>query len=52
MDEARGANYPEGRHVPNLLTISRLVLAAAFFVVLTPWEYEKSPAAKELDIDW
>jgi CDP-diacylglycerol--glycerol-3-phosphate 3-phosphatidyltransferase len=52
MNAARGANYPEGRHVPNLLTISRLVLAAAFFVVLTPWQYEKSPAAKGLGIDW
>lgn len=36
---ARATAPPAGlyRHVPNTLTVLRLVLAAAFFVVLTPW---------------
>lgn len=29
------------RHIPNLLTFSRLVLAAVFFVILSRYQYEK-----------
>ena len=49
---ATPAPYEGGRHVPNILTVSRLLLAAAFFVVLSPWQYEKSPAAAGTGIDW
>jgi phosphatidylglycerophosphate synthase len=31
------------RYTPNVLTISRVGLAAAFFAVLTPWRYVESP---------
>lgn len=31
------------RSLPNYLTVARLVLAVAFFAVLTPWRYEASP---------
>jgi CDP-diacylglycerol--glycerol-3-phosphate 3-phosphatidyltransferase len=44
--------YESGRHVPNILTLSRLMLAVAFFVVLSPWQYEKSPAPRGYAIDW
>lgn len=44
--------YESGRHVPNLLTVSRLILAAAFFAVLIPWQYEKSPAPRGHGVDW
>ncbi len=30
-------------HIPNALTIARIVLAVAFFAVLTPWSYQSSP---------
>ena len=33
------------RHIPNALTIARVVLAAAFFAVLTPWSYQPSRLA-------
>jgi phosphatidylglycerophosphate synthase len=33
------------RYMPNVLTLSRVGLAAAFFVVLTPWRYVESPLA-------
>ncbi len=44
--------YENGRHVPNILTLSRLLLAAAFFVVLSPWQYENSKAPRGLGVDW
>lgn len=31
------------RYMPNVLTLSRVGLAAAFFAVLTPWRYVESP---------
>src|SRR5947207_443426 len=40
------------RRVPNMLTVSRLLLAVAFFVVLSPWQYEKSPAPRGHGVDW
>ena len=33
------------RHMPNVLTLSRVGLALAFFAVLTPWRYVESPLA-------
>jgi CDP-diacylglycerol--glycerol-3-phosphate 3-phosphatidyltransferase len=45
-------SYEGGRHVPNILTVLRLLLAAAFFIVLIPWQYENSPAPRGLGIDW
>jgi CDP-diacylglycerol--glycerol-3-phosphate 3-phosphatidyltransferase len=44
--------YESGRHVPNILTISRLALAVAFFAVLSPWQYEKSHAPRGVAVDW
>lgn len=34
------------RHIPNILTLTRIALAVAFFAVLTPWRYDASPLAK------
>lgn len=34
---------PWERAAPNLLTAARVVLAIAFFAVLAPWKYHKSP---------
>jgi CDP-diacylglycerol---glycerol-3-phosphate 3-phosphatidyltransferase len=36
---------PVERSVPNLLTALRVVLAIAFFAVLSPWKYSASPLA-------
>ena len=52
MSRGPSTTYENGRHVPNILTISRLLLAAAFFVVLSPWQYEKSPAPHGRGVDW
>ncbi len=44
------------RNIPNYLTIARLVLAVAFFAVLTPWRYERSPVVLGgeggIGVDW
>src|SRR5215831_10681530 len=52
MSRGQPTTYANGRHVPNILTVSRLALAAAFFVVLSPWQYEKSPALRGSGPDW
>src|SRR5688572_26443897 len=39
------------RSLPNLLTIARVIIAAAFFGVLTPWRYAVSSAARGQGID-
>jgi CDP-diacylglycerol---glycerol-3-phosphate 3-phosphatidyltransferase len=41
------------RYTPNVLTLSRIGLAAAFFTVLTPWRYVESPlVARPPSFDW
>lgn len=37
---------PWERAAPNLLTGARVVLAVAFFAILTPWRYHKSPLSR------
>lgn len=37
------------RNIPNILTMSRVALAIAFFAVLTPWNFTHSPLSKG---DW
>lgn len=46
------ASGPWERAVPNLLTALRVVLACAFFAILTPWKYSKSPLAQGNTPDW
>jgi phosphatidylglycerophosphate synthase len=44
-----GAGFRVGpweRATPNLLTAARVLLAIAFFAILTPWKYWKSPLAR------
>lgn len=43
---------PWERATPNLLTGARVVLAIAFFAVLTPWKYRTSPLASGTGPDW
>jgi CDP-diacylglycerol--glycerol-3-phosphate 3-phosphatidyltransferase len=43
---------PWERATPNLLTALRVVLAVAFFAVLTPWTYRNSPLASGTGVDW
>lgn len=40
------------RNLPNAITMARVVLAASFFVVLTPWRYDRSPLAQGQSPDW
>lgn len=40
------------RATPNLLTGVRVLLACAFFAILTPWKYSKSPLALGQGPDW
>lgn len=42
---------PWERAAPNILTACRVVLAIAFFAVLTPWKYGKSPLATGTGVD-
>src|ERR1043165_8884477 len=42
----------ERRNIPNILTMSRVVLAIGFFAVLSFWSYEKSPLASGKSPDW
>jgi len=53
---ARGASAlnagPWERAFPNLLTGARVVLACAFFAILTPWKYRNSPLADGHGADW
>jgi len=46
---ARAGGYR--RTLPNILTMSRVVIAVAFFGVLTPWHYATSPARAGGHID-
>src|SRR5262249_32747471 len=39
-------------HLPNLLTCARVVFACAFFVALSLWTYEDSPARYGIGVDW
>lgn len=34
------------RNLPNILTMSRVALAIAFFGILTPWSFDRSPLAR------
>lgn len=43
---------PWERAAPNMLTACRVLLAIAFFAVLTPWKYGKSPLASGTGIDY
>lgn len=43
---------PFERAFPNLLTGARVVLAIAFFAILTPWKYKNSPLARGEGPDW
>lgn len=43
---------PFERVIPNLLTGARVVLAVAFFAILTPWKYKDSPLARGEGPDW
>jgi CDP-diacylglycerol--glycerol-3-phosphate 3-phosphatidyltransferase len=49
--DAPAAELGSRRSLPNLLTASRVVVAAAFFGVLTPWRYAASPAARGEGVD-
>src|SRR2546423_5196051 len=49
--DAPAADLGARRNLPNLLTASRVVIAAAFFGVLTPWRYASSPAARGEGVD-
>jgi CDP-diacylglycerol--glycerol-3-phosphate 3-phosphatidyltransferase len=40
------------RNIPNILTMSRVVLAIAFLAVLSFWRYETSPLAQGRSPDW
>lgn len=42
---------PWERAAPNLLTAARVVLAIAFFAVLAPWKYHKSPLVDGSGVD-
>src|SRR5262245_40140186 len=43
---------PFERAFPNLLTGARVLLAVAFFAILTPWKYKNSPLARGEGPDW
>ena len=43
---------PFERAFPNLLTGARVLLAVAFFAILTPWKYKDSPLARGEGPDW
>ncbi len=40
------------RHIPNILTLSRLAWAVAFFIVLSLWSYARSPLLGGAGVDW
>jgi CDP-diacylglycerol--glycerol-3-phosphate 3-phosphatidyltransferase len=40
------------RLTPNALTAARVLLAIAFFAILTPWKYRTSPLASGTGPDW
>ncbi len=52
QDPAAGVPTPFQRRLPNALTMLRVVLAVAFFAILTPWEYQDSPLAHGRSPDW
>lgn len=43
---------PFERIIPNALTALRVLLAIAFFAILTPWKYRTSPLATGAGPDW
>lgn len=49
---ARARVTPLERAFPNLLTGARVLLAIAFFAILTPWKYRTSPLAHGEGPDW
>jgi CDP-diacylglycerol--glycerol-3-phosphate 3-phosphatidyltransferase len=40
------------RHIPNILTLSRLAWAILFFIVISNWSYAASPLLRGEQLDW